>query len=182
MIGRWFRSLELCIALLAVAIAASAIASPAQAAKRDNSIRVASYQVADIIDPYFNTSLITTILAFQIWDTLVYRDPKTGEFKGALAASWKSRSTFVLLSVSLLAIPAAYIPGWTYQAFGFTPTRSLVALSLPTFLGAMEAGLALLLLLRAFVPMASTDRGTRWLAWTVVGFILAVRLFRFEKF
>ncbi|HKW43356.1 MAG TPA: hypothetical protein VJP06_04130 [Thermoplasmata archaeon] len=89
----------------------------------------------------------------------------------ALAALWKGRSAFVVLTVSLVAIPAAYIPGWTYQAFGFTPTRSLVALSLPTFLGAMEAGLALLLLFRAFVRMASVDRGTRWLAWTVVGFI-----------
>lgn len=89
----------------------------------------------------------------------------------ALAASWKARSAFVLLFASLLSIPAAYTPGWTYNAFGFTPTRSLVALAIPTFLAAMEAGLALLLLLRAFVPMASTDRGTRWLAWTVVGFI-----------
>src|SRR5216683_7427875 len=90
MIGRRFRSLERRAAFLAVAaIAVSAIATPATAAKRDNSIRVASYQVADIIDPYFNTSLITTILAQQIWDTLVYRDPQTGEFKGALAASWR---------------------------------------------------------------------------------------------
>jgi peptide/nickel transport system substrate-binding protein len=70
-------------------MATGAIATPAIAAKRDNSIRVASYQQADIIDPYFNTSLITTILAHQIWDTLVYRDPKTSEFKGALATSWK---------------------------------------------------------------------------------------------
>src|SRR5215470_18461112 len=74
--------------LLAAAVTAAG-AIPAVAAKRDNSIRVASYQQADIIDPYFNTSLITTILAHQIWDTLIYRDPKTGEFKGALAASWQ---------------------------------------------------------------------------------------------
>src|SRR5215471_14336962 len=74
--------------LLALAVMAGATATPALAAKRDNSVRVASYQQADIIDPYFNTSLITTILAHQILDTLVYRDPKTGEFKGALAASW----------------------------------------------------------------------------------------------
>ncbi|HMA75279.1 MAG TPA: ABC transporter substrate-binding protein [Xanthobacteraceae bacterium] len=74
--------------LAAAVTMASMIAAPALAAKRDNSLRVASYQQADIIDPYFNTSLVTTILAHQIWDTLVYRDPKTGEFKGALAASW----------------------------------------------------------------------------------------------
>lgn len=89
----------------------------------------------------------------------------------ALAASWKARSTFVFLLVSLLSIPAAYVPGWTFATYGFTPTRSLIALAIPTFLAAMEAGLALLLLLRAFVPLASASRGTRWLAWTAVGFI-----------
>src|SRR5258708_7208354 len=90
MIARRFRALVPPVALFAAAImAAGAVATPALAAKRDTSIRVASYQVAPIIDPYFNTSLITTILAQQIWDTLVYRDPNTGEFKGALAASWK---------------------------------------------------------------------------------------------
>src|SRR6266853_219434 len=89
MIARGFRALGLPVALLAAAIVVAGAIAPALAAKRDNSIRVASYQVAPIIDPYFSTSLITTILAQQIWDTLVYRDPKTGEFKGALAASWK---------------------------------------------------------------------------------------------
>src|SRR5262252_6021073 len=85
--ARRFRMLLLQGSLFAVAVMA-AFATHALAAKRDNSIRVASYQQADIIDPYFNTSLITTILAHHIWDTLVYRDPNTGEFKGALAASW----------------------------------------------------------------------------------------------
>src|SRR5499427_3192389 len=75
--------------LAAAVTMASMIAAPALAAKRDNSIRVASYQQADIIDPYFNTSLITTILAHQIWDTLVYRDPRTDEFRGGLADSWR---------------------------------------------------------------------------------------------
>jgi peptide/nickel transport system substrate-binding protein len=74
--------------LAATAMAAGATATPALAAKRDNSIRVASYQVVDIIDPYFNTSLTGNIIGHQIWDTLVIRDPKTGEHKGGLAASW----------------------------------------------------------------------------------------------
>src|ERR1700730_11277962 len=87
---RRIRTLLLQGLLFAAAVTATGtITTPAIAAKRDNSIRVASYQQADIIDPYFNTSLITTILAHQIWDTLVYRDPETGEFKGALAASWR---------------------------------------------------------------------------------------------
>ena len=73
---RRIRTLLLQGLLFAAAVMATgAITMPAIAAKRDNSIRVASYQQADIIDPYFNTSLITTILAHQIWDTLIYRDP-----------------------------------------------------------------------------------------------------------
>jgi peptide/nickel transport system substrate-binding protein len=88
MAGR-FRLIELSVALLAAAvIAAGAIATPVLAAKRDNSIRVASYQVVDIVDPYFNTSLTSLIIGQQIWDTLIYRDPKTGEYKGSLATSW----------------------------------------------------------------------------------------------
>ena len=86
--ARRFRTLLLQGSLLAAAVMA-AIATQALAAKRDNSIRVASYQQADIIDPYFNTSLITTILAHHIWDTLVYRDPNTGGFRGGLAVSWR---------------------------------------------------------------------------------------------
>jgi peptide/nickel transport system substrate-binding protein len=29
------------------------------------------------------------ILAYQIWDTLIYRDPKSGDYKGLLATAWK---------------------------------------------------------------------------------------------
>jgi len=52
MAGR--NALKLPVGLFVMAIvAAVAAATPVLAAKRDNSIRVASYQVADIIDPYF---------------------------------------------------------------------------------------------------------------------------------
>ncbi len=85
----------------------------------------------------------------------------------ALAASWRPRLTFPLLFVSLASIPAAYLPSWIFDVYGVAPG----ALEIPTFLAAMEAGFALLLLLRAFVPLASTERGARWLAWTAVGFL-----------
>jgi peptide/nickel transport system substrate-binding protein len=75
---------------IAAAVLASIVATtPAFAAKRDNSLRVASYQVVDILDPYFNTALTGTILGHQIWDTLIYRDPTTGEYKGQLATAWR---------------------------------------------------------------------------------------------
>jgi peptide/nickel transport system substrate-binding protein len=72
------------LALLAALVAVT----PALAGKKDNSLRVASYQVIDSLDPYFNTSLTSVIIAHQIWDTLIYRDPKTGEHKGQLATAW----------------------------------------------------------------------------------------------
>jgi peptide/nickel transport system substrate-binding protein len=75
--------------LVALLLASVLAATPGFAAKRDNSLRVASYQVLDIVDPYFNTSLIGIILGHQIWDTLIYRDPTTGEYKGQLATAWR---------------------------------------------------------------------------------------------
>ena len=89
----------------------------------------------------------------------------------AIAAAWKPRSAFPLLFPALLSVPAAYVPIWLVDVYGFTPTRSVIALSIPTFASAVEATLALFLVARAFLPLASVDRGTRWLVWTVLGFI-----------
>jgi len=75
------------IATLAAFVVASA--APALAGKRDNSVRFAEEQALDNLDPYFNNVRIGVILAHHIWDTLIYRDPKTGEYKGQLATSWK---------------------------------------------------------------------------------------------
>jgi peptide/nickel transport system substrate-binding protein len=72
----------------ALLMAAVAI-TPATASKRDNSLRVADEQVLDNVDPYFNSVRIEVLLAHQIWDTLIYRDPATGGYKGPLATSWK---------------------------------------------------------------------------------------------
>ena len=68
---------------------ASALATPAAAGKRDNSVRFAEEQAVDNLDPYFNNVRIGVILAHHIWDTLIYRDPNAGEYKGELATSWK---------------------------------------------------------------------------------------------
>ncbi|TMJ29482.1 MAG: ABC transporter substrate-binding protein, partial [Alphaproteobacteria bacterium] len=63
--------------------------SAALATKKDNALRVADDQVLDNADPYFNNVRIGVILSHQVWDTLIYRDPKTNEYKGQLATSWK---------------------------------------------------------------------------------------------
>jgi peptide/nickel transport system substrate-binding protein len=75
--------------IAAAAILAALIATPAFADKKDNSVRFASGVTVQTLDPYFSTLFANTILADQIWDTLIYRDPETGEDKGALATSWK---------------------------------------------------------------------------------------------
>ena len=85
------RRLSSLLRRLAVAsLAACAIATaPAMAAGKDNSLRVADDQVLDNADPYFNNVRIGVILSQQVWDTLIYRGPKSNEYKGQLATSWK---------------------------------------------------------------------------------------------
>jgi peptide/nickel transport system substrate-binding protein len=78
-------ALRLGLALLV----ASAFGSPVLAAKRDNSIRFAYDQVPENVDPFMNNVRIGVIIGQQVWDTLIYRDPKTGDYKGQLATAWK---------------------------------------------------------------------------------------------
>ena len=73
-------------ALLAAALAAS---QPAFAGAKDNSIRMAADQVPESIDAYYNNVRIGVILAHHIWDHLVYRDPKTNQYKPSLATAWR---------------------------------------------------------------------------------------------
>jgi peptide/nickel transport system substrate-binding protein len=76
--------------LLGLALAgAVALSTPAIAGKRDDTIRYANDQAPENIDPFFNNVRIGVIIGAQVWDTLVYRDPKTNEYKGNLAKSWK---------------------------------------------------------------------------------------------
>lgn len=70
------------LALLAVATA------PAQAQKAQNTARFGYDQVPENIDPYFNNVRIGVIIGQHVWDTLVYRDPTTNEYKGQLATDW----------------------------------------------------------------------------------------------
>ena len=78
-----FRHITLAAAL------AVALVPPALAGKKDNSIRFASNQVPESLDAYFNNVRIGVILAHHIWDHLIYRDPKTNEYKPAMATAWR---------------------------------------------------------------------------------------------
>lgn len=69
--------------------AALVTAQPSVASKRDDTLRFAADQAVENVDPFFNNVRIGVIIGANVWDTLVYRDPKTNEYKGNLAKSWK---------------------------------------------------------------------------------------------
>ena len=75
-------------ALCAAALMAVS-ATPADAGKRDNTLKIAADQVPESIDSYFNNIRIGVIITHHIWDHLVYRDPKTNEYKGSLSTGWR---------------------------------------------------------------------------------------------
>jgi peptide/nickel transport system substrate-binding protein len=77
------------LALAAALIGLSAPATPAFAGKKDNSIRIATDYVLNNVDKYFNFNILGNMFADQVWDTLIYRDPGSGEFNGQLATAWK---------------------------------------------------------------------------------------------
>jgi hypothetical protein len=89
----------------------------------------------------------------------------------ALWASWKPKLALPALLASLVAIPAAYLPGSIYGAYGPSSLGITLQIGIPTFVAAMESTLGLFLLVRALVPMAAADHGRQWLAWTAVGYI-----------
>jgi peptide/nickel transport system substrate-binding protein len=71
------------------ALVAALIGAPAHAAKKDDTVRFAYDQAPESVDPYFNNVRIGVIIGAHVWDTLIYRDPNSNEYKGLLAKSWK---------------------------------------------------------------------------------------------
>ena len=77
-------------AAVAAALCLSTLtAGPALAQKAQNSVRFGYDQVPENVDPFFNNVRIGVIIGQHVWDTLVYRDPNTGEYKGQLASGWR---------------------------------------------------------------------------------------------
>lgn len=79
------------IPAVAAGLAAALVltSTPAAAGKRDGVLKIAADQVPENIDPYFNNVRIGVIIAHHVWDHLIYRDPKTNEYKPSLATGWK---------------------------------------------------------------------------------------------
>lgn len=70
------------------AVLVFAVIQPAQAQKSANALRFAYDQVPENIDPFFNNVRIGVIIGQHVWDTLVYRDPVSNEYRGQLATKW----------------------------------------------------------------------------------------------
>lgn len=86
---RWVTGLRSLFA--AAAITASALAAqPALANKAQDTLRWVSRYPIDSIDPYYNTAREALVINGQlVWDTLIWRDPDSGEYKPLLAKEWK---------------------------------------------------------------------------------------------
>ncbi len=85
------QAIRIAAALTTATLMAGGLMAPetAYADKKSNSIRFAADQSPESIDPYFNNVRIGVIIGQQVWDTLIYRDPVTNEYKGQLAKSWQ---------------------------------------------------------------------------------------------
>ena len=77
------------LAACALVIGLMGISGTSIAAKKDDTLRFAYDQAPESVDPFFNNVRIGVIIGANVWDTLIYRDPNTNEYKGQLAKSWK---------------------------------------------------------------------------------------------
>jgi len=77
------------LSLVSTALLAGVLGGTALAGKADNTIRFAYDQAPESVDPFFNNVRIGVIIGQHVWDTLVYRDPNTNEYKGQLATAWR---------------------------------------------------------------------------------------------
>ena len=76
-------------ALATCLLVSTLFAGQVQANKANDTLGMAYEQAPENIDPYFNNVRIGVIIGANVWDTLLYRDPVTNEYKGQLAKSWK---------------------------------------------------------------------------------------------
>ncbi len=76
------------LGLVCLGIALGSI-SAAHAQKSANTLRIAWRDAIPDVNPYYNQLRNGLVLAHQVWDTLVYRDPDTFQLKPLLASSWR---------------------------------------------------------------------------------------------
>jgi len=69
--------------------AVSLMAQPVLAGKADDTLTWSTTREVDVAIPYYNNTREIVILGRHAWDNLLYRDPKTAEYKPLLATSYK---------------------------------------------------------------------------------------------
>jgi peptide/nickel transport system substrate-binding protein len=75
--------------LVAAGVVGLAAAVPARAQKSADTFRWASAFPISAVDPYYNISREMVVITSQlVWDTLIYRNPASGELLPLLAKSW----------------------------------------------------------------------------------------------
>ena len=70
------------------ALLLTATALPALAGKANDTLVYASDSEPENVSPYHNSLREGVILARNAWDTLIYRDPDSGQYKPMLATAW----------------------------------------------------------------------------------------------
>ena len=70
--------------------------APGFAQNSSRPLRFGSNETLEHLDPYYNSARLGALLAKQVWDTLIYRDPQTNEYHGLLATSWEWAQDTVL--------------------------------------------------------------------------------------
>ena len=80
--------------LVPLVLATGAVA--VHAGKANDTLIYASDSEVENVSPYHNNMREGVILASMAWDTLLYREPKTGELKPQLATAWKWESPTAL--------------------------------------------------------------------------------------
>src|SRR3546814_15302041 len=79
------------VALAAVLGTTALMPATALAGKANNTLTFALEQEVEAVNFYQSTSRDGVILSRLIWDTLIYRDPTTGDYKPSLATRSEER-------------------------------------------------------------------------------------------
>ncbi|RTZ91836.1 MAG: ABC transporter substrate-binding protein [Deltaproteobacteria bacterium] len=75
--------------LLVVALALVFVTGPAWAGKKNDTLNIAFTKELETLDRYFNTAREGIVFARHVFDNLLWRDPKTFEYKPLLAKSYR---------------------------------------------------------------------------------------------
>lgn len=74
--------------ILSAALLGCGALHSAWAGKNDDTLRIGFTRESDTLDVYFNATREGVVMAHLIWDALLWRNPKTGQYQPGLADEW----------------------------------------------------------------------------------------------